>query len=199
MPAKRKKSQPTKIFVFSGPGGGGKTTLVKRLFRKKWTKDNFIKGISATTRQKRPGEKDKRDYIFLSKSEFLKLKKQGFFLENEKVVDNYYGTPKQFYLKAKKQKKHLALCIDVKGGMHLKKTMKQCKIVTIFITAPSQKELQKRMKKREESKKVIKDRIKLAKKELQFSKYYDYLVINQKLDTALEEISSILLKEVENK
>jgi guanylate kinase len=184
----------TKIFIISGPGGAGKTTLLNRLFRRKFIKNNFLRGISFTTRLKRPKEKDGKDYFFISKKDFLRLKKRNFFLENQKVIDDYYGTPKYFYDEAIKKKKNLILCIDVKGSMYLKKKFKSDKIVTIFISAPK-KELYQRLRKRVESEEMIRKRINLAKKELQFSKYYDYLIINQDLKITLKILEAILLAE----
>lgn len=192
------RKQATQIFIFSGPGGAGKTTLVKEIFREKWVKNNFIRGISITTRQKRPGEKEGKDYIFKTKEEFLKLKQENFFLESEEVTGNYYGTPKSFYEDAEKKGKYLILCIDVKGGMYLKERMKQCKIITIFISAPTQEDLKRRLSKRVENKTMIKRRIELAKKELQFSQYYDYLVINQNLKDAKQKIYDILKRKAED-
>ena len=98
---RRKKNIQPKVFVISGPGGAGKTTLVDKLFCKKTLRNNFIKGISFTTRKRRPQEKEGRDYFFVSKEEFLRLEKRRFFLENQKVLENYYGTPKFFYKQAK--------------------------------------------------------------------------------------------------
>lgn len=182
-----------KLFVISGPGGAGKTTIVKELFREKNIKDAFIKGIAVTTRIKRPGEKNGKDYFFVSKDDFLKLKKKKFFLESQKVLKNYYGTPNFFYTLAKKQRKGLILCIDVKGGMCLKKRYKADKIVTLFIDAPTEKELFRRMEKREEVKDIMRKRVKLAKKESRFSKEYDYLIVNRDIKKSLEKIEEILL------
>ena len=106
-----------RIFIISGPGGAGKTTIVGQLFSKEQIKKAFIQGITITTRKKRPQEKESRDYFFVEEEEFLRLKKSRFFLESEKVLDNYYGTPKILYALAKKKGKGLILCIDVKGGM----------------------------------------------------------------------------------
>ena len=183
------------IFIFSGPGGAGKTTLVDKLLKKKEIKKSYIRSISCTTRSPRPGEKDGRDYFFIGKSQFLRLKKKGFFLESEKVLNDYYGTPKQFYSLAKKKRKDLILCIDVKGGMYLKKNFKPAKITAIFIGAPSAQDLQKRMKKRVDKKGMIQKRIQLAKKEMQFQKRYDYLVINQNLKEAINSLECILRSE----
>lgn len=181
-----------KIFILSGPGGGGKTTLINRLFRKGVIKDNFIKGISFTTREKRPAEEEGRDYFFVNKEEFLRLKKRKFFLECEKILDDYYGTPKFFYNMAKKGKKNLILCIDVKGGMYLKKNFKSGKIATIFIAAP-EKELYCRLEKRAEEKEVIKNKMELAKKELLAAKHYDHLIVNQDIKLSLKTLQAVLL------
>jgi len=188
-----------KVFVFSGPGGAGKTTLVERLFNKKKVRANFIKSISATTRGKRPGEADGKDYLFLAKTDFLKKKKAGYFLETEKVLENHYGTPRFFWERAQKEGKGLVLCIDVKGGMYLKKTLKQSKIVTVFITAPREKDLFKRLNKRAENKKVIAERIALAQTELEYAGKYDYVVVNRAIKAAAAEIESILLNEINMK
>lgn len=182
-----------KIFIISGPGGAGKTTIVEKLFINEKVKESFIKGITVTTREKRPKEKEGRDYFFVDEEEFLRLKKNEFFLESQKVLDNYYGTPKILYVLAKKRKKNLLLCIDVKGGMWLKKSPKIKKIVTIFLAAPTNKELYRRMEKRSEEKKIIEKRVKLAKKELQFSKYYDYLVTNTDIESTVKELEGIVL------
>lgn len=183
----------TKIFILSGPGGVGKTTLIKHLFRKKSLKGALLKTVTVTTRDKRPQERNGHDYFFVSKDEFKYLKKRKFFLESEKVLDDYYGTPK-FYLKiAKIKNKSLLFCIDVKGGMKLKKRYKK-NVTTIFISVPKKRELYKRMKKREESKEVIDKRIKLAKKELQSSKKYDYLTQNKNINITARKVKEIILK-----
>ncbi|MCF7916358.1 MAG: guanylate kinase [Candidatus Omnitrophica bacterium] len=183
----------TKIFILSGPGGAGKTTLITHLFRKKALKEALLKTVTVTTRDKRPQEKNGHDYFFVSKEEFKYLKKKKFFLESEKVLDDYYGTPK-FYLKiAKIKKKSLLLCIDVKGGMKIKKRYKK-NATSIFISVPKKRELYQRMKKRDETKEMIDKRIELAKKELKFSKKYDYLVQNKNINTTARKVKDIILK-----
>jgi len=181
-----------RIFVISGPGGAGKTTIVNKLFAKEKIKKTCIKGITVTTRPIRSNEKEGKDYFFVKEEEFLYFKKKDFFLESQKVLDNYYGTPKIIHLLAKTKKKSVVLVLDVKGGMYLKKNSDIGKIITIFLAAPSERELYQRMKKRAESKKVIKQRVELAKKELQYSKYYDYVVTNKTVEKTLQELQSII-------
>ena len=182
-----------RIFIISGPGGAGKTTIVERLFTKEEVKKAFIKGVTITTRKKRPQEKEGKDYFFVDQEEFLRLKKNGFFLESQKVLDNYYGTPKILYTLAKKGNKNLILCIDVKGGMCLKRSSEIEKVTTIFLAAPTKKELCRRMEKRAEKKITIQKRVKLAKKELEFSKHYDYRITNRNIKSTLKELEEIVL------
>lgn len=186
------KAKP-RIFVISGPGGVGKTTLLKKLFQQKNIQDVFIRGITVTTRKKRPKEEEGKDYFFVDREEFLRLEKHKFFLESQQVLDNYYGTPKVLYTLAKTQNKDLVICIDVKGGLYLKKNHKAGKIITIFIAAPTQKELYRRMKKRSEAKGVMQQRVKLATQEAQQSKQYQYLVTNKSINSTLKTLEGILL------
>jgi len=181
-----------RLFIISGPAGVGKTTLLKKLFQKKFVKKNFLRTISFTTREKREGEKEGRDYFFVSKEEFLKKKKEGFFLETQKVLNDYYGTPKYFLKEAKKEKKDLILCIDVKGGKYLKKNFKEGKIITIFI-AVDLEEIYQRLKRRKEI--HLKEKLLLAKKEMEYLKYYDYLVINKDIRKSVEDLEAILKAE----
>lgn len=180
------------IFILSGPGGVGKTTLAKQLFAKKQIQETCMKGVTITTRQKRLQEEEGKDYFFVDKAEFARLKNRDFFLESQPVLDNYYGTPKILYSLAKSKNKNLVLCIDVKGGLYLKKNFKAGKIITIFITAPTKKDLYQRMEKRAEDKAMIRERVNLAKKELQFSKYYDYLVVNNSIKNTVKELEKII-------
>lgn len=191
----KRLSQKTKVIIFSGPGGVGKTTLIERLMRKPWVSRNFIKGVSFTTRPKRQGEKEGKDYFFVSKERFLALQKKKYFLESQKVADNYYASAKAFYAKAQKAKKDLILCIDVNGGLRLKKILSEGNIATIFISAPSEHDLYKRLEKRVENKRVIAKRIALAKKELSSSQKYDYFVINKEVIPTIKILEAILVAE----
>jgi len=184
-----------KIIVISGPSGAGKTTLLKRVFLKKTIQSSFVKSISCTTRAKRPGEREGKDYYFLSRQEFVRKKNNNFFLEYQKVLDDYYGTPRCFYTQAARAGKDLILCIDVKGGVYLKKHFSKYTVTAVFISAPHKRELCRRLKNRDEPKLNIKKRVALAKKELRFIKKYDYLIINQDLQYALKLLESVLIAE----
>lgn len=183
-----------RIFIISGPSGAGKTTLLKRLFAKKYIKDNYLLAISCTTRIKRKGE-GAGDYFFMDKGEFLSLKKKNYFMETQKVLDNYYGTPKSFLIQACEENKDLILCIDVKGGKYLKNKHKKGKIITIFVKAPDAGELFVRLKKRKEAEKNINARIDLAKKELLSAGLYDYIIVNRKIEESVRNIEAILRAE----
>ena len=183
------------IFIVSGPGGVGKTTLLKRLFLRTIIKTNFVQSVSMTTRKKRSGEKEGKDYFFVSKEYFEKKFKAGDFLESEKVLDDYYGTPKSCYERAIRSGKSLVLCIDVKGGMYLKKKLKLGKIVTIFIAPPQESELRRRLEKRAEKKETIENRVKLAKKEMGYAREYDYVLVNKKLTDSLNLLEAYFLAE----
>lgn len=192
---KIKKQNTSKLFIVSGPGGAGKTTLVKKVLKKNSLAKKFIRNISCTTRKARPGEKDGRDYFFITKQDFLKKLKSGFFLEHQKVAGNYYGTPKFLYKKAKKLNKNLLLCIDVKGGVFLKKNFKDGPIISVFITA-SRSELLSRLKNRAEKPGIIKKRMALAKKEIAYRRHYHKILINTDLKKASKQLEKILLEKI---
>jgi guanylate kinase len=184
-----------KLFVISGPSGAGKTSILQKLFQRRFVRANFLRGISYTTRQKRTGEKGGRDYYFVSKPGFLKLKKEKFFLETQKVLENFYGTAYHTYQKALRQKKGLIICIDVKGGKYLKKSFKKDRMVSVFIGPPRAKELYRRLTKRGETKETIGKRVRLAEKEMKYIQFYDYVVINDKIKESVDNLEAILRAE----
>lgn len=180
-----------KIFVLSSPSGGGKTTIVKHLLKQCL----LAYSISHTTRWPRQGEKDKKDYLFISKENFKKKIEKNGFAEWTRVLGNYYGTPKQFLEKELKKGKDILLEIDVKGARQIKKKYKK-QAVFIFISPPSLKELEKRLKNRKtENRKEIVCRLNLAKKEMQTVNRYDYLVVNENLKNCVEDIKAVIRAE----
>ena len=155
----------------------------------------MLYSVSCTTRLPRQGEKDKRDYFFISQKSFKQKIKDNEFAEWAKVLANYYGTPRYFLEKWLKRGKNILLEIDVKGAKQIKKEYKK-QSVLIFISPPSLQELGQRLKNRKtEGDEEICQRLKLAEKEMQEIKRYDYLVFNKSLRLCVEDIKTIIKAE----
>ena len=184
----KKNLKKGRIVVISGPSGCGKTTICKELIKRN---KNFVFSVSYTTRPKRKGEVNGKDYYFVSENEFLRLVKQKKFVEWAKVYSNYYGTPKEPLLKAINSGKDILLDIDVQGGKNIKKIFPES--ILIFILPPSYEVLKQRIISRAKDKpEEIKKRLKNLEKEVKNSKYYDYFVINDNLKEAVKNIRSIV-------
>ncbi len=183
------------IFVISGPSGVGKTTVIK-LFLKEVSAFNVHFSVSYTTRSKREGEINGKDYHFISKEEFLSKVHNSFFLEWAKVHGNYYGTGKDV-LKFIERGQDVILDIDVQGALQVKNSFKQA--ITVFIFPPSLKELRNRLEvRRTESFEVIERRIEKAKDEINKAIEYDYAVINDDPFKTKDLIKAIFLDKILN-
>lgn len=192
----KQSSKQGKLIILSGPSGSGKTTLHKALLNSPGLKGKLVKSISATTRTRRTGERNGRDYIFLSKENFESLITKGHFLEWEKVFDNYYGTPMKNVLSLLKKGKHVLLCIDVKGARNVKEEFPDA--VSIFIKTPSMKVLQERLRTRaSETHESLQLRLKVAQAELKEAKRYDHVVVNGRLDKACHDLNTIVCQALE--
>ncbi len=179
------------LFIISAPSGSGKTTLCTRLVE---SVDSLYRSISMTTRAPRPGEKDGMDYIFIEKQEFIKRQKKNEFLEWAKVFSEYYGTPKKHILHMLKRGSDVLLSIDVQGAMKIKRL--KLDAVYIFILPPSLAMLKERLINRStDSKEAIRERLNIAKKEILCSQKYDYVVINNRLESALDNLRAIIIAE----
>lgn len=185
------------LWVVSGPSGSGKTTLCSRLLRKKNL--DIVRSVSFTTRPLKKGEKNLRDYVFVSKGEFLKKIKRGELIEWQEVFGNLYGTPKKSVYELMTRNKDVILCIDVKGALEIKKKFPK-KSVFIFVVPPNEKVLIERTHTRaREDKKEIQRRLAFAKTELSFAKEYNYIIVNDDLTKAIRELESIIIaKRLEN-
>ena len=182
-----------KIIILSGPSGSGKTTLHKALLGTEALKGTLVKSISATTRAKRKGEKEGKDYLFLEEETFARRIRRGYFLEWEKVFNNYYGTPKIQVLKLLKKGKHVLLCIDVKGAERV--TQEFPTAIKIFIKPPSLQELRKRLEARSsETHDSLKVRLEVAQQELEKAKAYDHVIINGSLEKAKNDLQELVAK-----
>jgi len=182
-------------FVISAPAGTGKTTLARMLM------DEFhsvMESVSCTTRKKRLGEVEGKDYHFMDRELFDQKVTNGEFLEHAEVFGEQYGTLKGHVEKQLHEGKHILLVIDTQGAMQLKKS--GFPAVFIFIRPPSMGELRARLFNRQtEQIEHIEERLAWAEKELEMASHYDYIVINDNLHRAYEILRSILIAEEHKK
>lgn len=175
--------------VFSAPSGGGKTTIVKMLKEKY---PETVISVSATTRPKRPGEVDGVDYYFLSQEEFEQKIKEGKFLEYEQVHGNYYGTLKEVVDEHVRNNRVVLFDIDVNGALSVKKHYPNA--ILIFIKPPSEEVLVERLKKRRtETEETIRRRLQRLPYEYEQAKKFDYIIVNDDLQTTLKEVEKCIL------
>ncbi len=181
------------LIIISGPTCAGKATVIRKLLEKR---EDVVCPISYTSRPMRPGEIEGIDYYFISKEHFEQKIKNGDFLEYAKVrYGQYFGTPKKEVEDLLKTGKDIILEIDVQGAAQIKKLFPET--ILIFILAPSMQELKRRIIERGAEKKIdqIIDRFKTAYKELNALNEYNYVVVNDNLDEAVEKVNSILISE----
>ena len=176
-----------KLFVISGASGVGKSTVLSRVMQQR---DDLYFSVSATTRAPRPGEVDGKNYYFVSKETFLRMIDEKAFLEYDAHMDNYYGTPKQ-QLEEKLSKGHVILDIEPNGAFNVRKARPDA--VLIFIAPPSTEELERRLRSRgDTSEEQIKIRSQRVMWEMEQSKKYDYVVINDQVETCADKILNII-------
>ena len=187
----------SKLIIFSAPSGSGKTTIVKEIMKQY---PNLKFSISATTRPMRKGEQNGVDYHFLSPEEFKKKIKKNEFAEWEEVyTDRFYGTLNSEIERIWQQGNHVVFDVDVKGGLNLKKHFAE-KALAIFVKAPSIQELEKRLKARAtDSREDIKSRVEKAEYEMSFAPQFDKIIINDKLQEAVEKTSLLIAEFLKNK
>ena len=170
------------LTVISGFSGAGKGTIMRELLKRH---PEYALSVSVTTRKPRPGEVDGKDYFFLSQEEFDKLVAQDGLLEHAGYVDHCYGTPRSYVEKAMAEGKDVLLEIEVQGARQIKE--KRGDAILLFVTPPSAKELEQRLYGRgTETKEVIKGRMERAAKEAAEMSWYDYLIVNDDLEEAVE-------------
>ncbi len=179
------------LFFVTAPSGAGKTTLCDRVLE---VVPDLEYSTSVTTRPPRKGEVDGRDYFFVDRAGFKKMLTDGEFLEHATVYDNYYGTRRSIIEKSLSKGKDIILDIDLKGVLKIKG--KNYPAVFIYIIPPSMDELERRLRSRgADSEEVIRKRLSLAREEMSYIEKYDYIIINDDLDTAFEELKSVILAE----
>jgi len=172
------------ILVLSGPSGAGKSTIINQASDKI---GNFYFSISTTTRKPRVGEEHGKDYYFVSKEEFEDDIKAGAFLEYAKVHDNYYGTSLKPVMQALQEKKLVIFDIDVQGHRLVRAKLNDI-TTSAFITPPTLQELTKRLKARcTDDDSVVAKRIENAKEEIKAISEYDFTIVNDDIQSAVEE------------
>ena len=183
---------PERVFVLSGPSGVGKNTLADKLCEM----GHAVRAVTATSRDPRPGEEDGVDYYFIGEEEFRTWLNEGRLLEHNVYGGNYYGTPVFSVNRVAEACKPILLVIDVNGALEVKT---QCPEVTlIFVMPPGEEALEARLRGRgDEDENSIAYRLERAREEMNLIDRYDYTVINDSIDEAVEELKKILRREME--
>lgn len=176
------------IVVVSSPSGTGRTTIIERVLRE----DSRLRySTSVTTRPQRPGEKEGKDYFFVSENEFKQRIERGEFVEWAEVHGFMYATPRAPLVETVQQGGVIILDIDIQGAMQVKEKFPHC--VTIFVAPPSLESLEQRLRNRgTDSEELIKRKLQDALREMAKIPEYDYLIVNEDLDTAVRQLEAIL-------
>ncbi len=183
------------MVILSSPSGAGKTTLVNLLSKKK----NFEISISHTTRLPRPNEIQDKDYFFVSSSEFKRLIKNQEFLEYAKVFNNYYGTTRTPVIDKLNKGKNVLFDIDWQGADQIKNKDLDFKLITFFILPPSKQILFERLSNRDmKDKLIVEERMKQFERDVLHWINYNYVLINDNLDTCFNKISNLIDAEINN-
>ena len=176
-----------KLLAVSGPSGVGKGTIVKTLIGRR---ADIVESVSCTTRSPRAGEVHGREYFFISKEEFVRRIGENDFLEYDEHFGNFYGTPKSFVRDTLESGKSVILEIDVVGALLAKQAFPEC--ILVMIAPPSLEELKRRLKGRNsETDEQIQNRLDRLEYELSQKDKYDFVIVNDDLETAIAELEAI--------
>lgn len=176
------------LAVVSGFSGAGKGTIMKALLEKY---DNYALSISATTRKPRVGEEHGREYFFLTKEEFENMIANDQFIEHAQYVENYYGTPRPYVEEKMAEGKDVILEIEIQGALKVKKKFPETLLV--FVVPPSAEELKRRLVGRgTETAEVIEERMKRAVEESEMMDSYDYILVNDTVEKAVEDLHNLI-------
>jgi len=179
------------LIVVSAPSGTGKGTLIKQLMEKN---KNIRLSVSATTRKPRQGEIEGQNYFYKSLEEFKQMVENDELIEWVEYCDNFYGTPRKYVDECLKNGLDVVLELEVEGAHNIRSKYPDC--VLVFILPPSFEELRKRIENRgTEAPEVILKRMDKARKEVTFINDYDYVIINDDISKAVEDINSIIVSE----
>jgi guanylate kinase len=180
------------LFIISAPSGTGKTTILKKIIA---TIKGIAFSVSHTTRMPRAGEQEGIDYFFVDRAVFESMRRKALFLEWAEVHGNLYGTSSKVVQELTKQGLDIILDIDVQGALQLKKKLGD-EGVFVFIVPPSLQELEKRLTARgTDAMEAITMRVANAQKELKSLAHYDYVIVNDKVDDAIEVFKAVIIAE----
>lgn len=181
-----------RVFVISSPSGGGKTTVVERLRQRM---PRLARSVSVTTRPPRPGERQGRDYRFITEAAFQRLRREERLLEWARVHGAHYGTPREPILQALRRRRHVILSIDVQGARKVRARLGRLAVL-IFLLPPSMAHLRQRLlRRRTETAAAIRQRLAAATRELACASWYDYAVVNDRLPNAVRRVGAIITVE----
>lgn len=178
------------LFVISAPSGAGKTTICRKLLARR---KDLRYSVSCTTRAPRPGERNGRHYFFLDREDFKRKIQRNEFLEWAMVHDEYYGTPRRYVEDALQHGFDVIMAIDVQGALSVRR--RHPAVVRIFVLPPSHETLKARLAHRREAHDSAAKRLANSRWELAAARDYDYIVVNDDLEQAVAQISSILTAE----
>ena len=179
----------SKLIIFAAPSGAGKSSLIKKIIE--ISEEKLELSVSATTRLPRKGEIHGKDYLFISDNEFNELKDKDAFIECANVHGNQYGTLKSFVHEKLEEGISVILDIDVQGFAQIRETIEE--MISIFIIPPSLDELEKRLNSRGlDTNDAIEKRLLNAVEELKHAESFDYIVLNDNFDNAIDQLSSVI-------
>ncbi len=179
--------QRGRLFIYSGPSGVGKGTLLAPLIREGYV----TLSVSATTRAPREGERDGVEYHFVSREEFERMIAAGEMLEYTEYSGNYYGTPRRFVERALEEGQNLVLEIETEGGGNVARLCPEA--VRIFVMPPSMQALRQRLEgRRTESPEAIERRLSAARREIRAAADYDFIIVNDDVFLAREQLASAI-------
>ena len=184
-------SEKGKLIVISGPSGAGKSTVVSHAIQ---GREDVCFSTSVTTRAPRPGEVDGREYFFIDRERFDEMVERGELLEHAVYVSNCYGTPRAYVEEKLAEGLNVLLDIEVQGARQVRERMPEA--IKIFVVPPTLEELRRRLEGRgTESAEAIEGRLTRARQEYGEATFYDYIIVNDKIDVAAGELAAIITAE----
>jgi guanylate kinase len=178
------------LIIFTGPSGVGKGTIVKKLFKQL---EDIKFSVSCTTREKRPGEEEGINYFYKTQEEFDQMINNDELLEWAEFVGNKYGTPRSFVVETLQDSNDVFLEIEVQGALQVMEKFPG--VISIFLVPPTFEDLETRLRQRgTESEGVLQQRLTKAREEMKFVNSFDYIVMNDDLDKAVETIKALILQ-----